>query len=47
MVMGEEARLAYHAVPRVLAGTWGVGEGRVEEYMAGHRININIRQVNS
>jgi alkylated DNA repair protein alkB family protein 1 len=49
LLMAEGARLAYHAVPRVLAGSWatGLGEGRVGDYLARHRINVNIRQVNS
>ena len=56
MVMGGESRRCYHGVPRVVKEReWGgvgggVGEGvggmgRVREYLNGHRINVNIRQV--
>ena len=47
LVMEEGARLAYHAVPRILPGPdmWGGGEGFCSKYLALHRININIRQV--
>lgn len=47
VVMEKEARLAYHAVPRILQGTWtGADEDRIGRYLSKHRININIRQVN-
>eukprot|EP00092_Neocalanus_flemingeri_P023283 GFUD01025245.1.p1 GENE.GFUD01025245.1~~GFUD01025245.1.p1 ORF type:complete len:287 (+),score=92.85 GFUD01025245.1:203-1063(+) len=46
LVMEEGARLAFHAVPRIVPGpdVWG-GEGFCSDYLALHRININIRQV--
>ena len=48
LVMGGESRMAYHALPKVLPGTWeGESEGRVGGYLSNHRININVRQVNT
>jgi len=47
LVMEKEARLAYHAVPKIVSGPDILGgkEGFCSNYLALHRININIRQV--
>lgn len=52
LVMEREARLCYHAVPRILpreANTEETGtstsEKFIETYLSSHRINMNIRQV--
>ena len=47
MVMEEGARLAYHGVPRILPSdqTWDGKDEYLKNYLARHRININIRQV--
>jgi len=45
LVMEEEARLAYHGVPKIVQSQDFLGEGFCSKYLSLHRININIRQV--
>ena len=58
MVLGGEVRLAFHAMARVLRGSCpealrsaaqgdGAEERMVRAYLEEHRININVRQVNT
>jgi len=51
LVMEKEARLSYHAVPRILPYPEDINfssdhDQFLQEYLSTHRINMNIRQVN-
>ena len=52
VVMGGESRWAWHSVPKVLAGScpaeleqWDGGSDGWKRWMAGKRVNLNVRQM--
>ena len=52
VVMGGESRWAWHSVPKILAGScpaeleqWDGGSDGWKRWMAGKRVNLNVRQM--
>nr|XP_040577195.1 nucleic acid dioxygenase ALKBH1-like [Lepeophtheirus salmonis] len=50
VIMNQESRLSYHAVPKIIQDEhispgWDEETRFVSEYLQNHRINVNVRQV--